>query len=1197
MRFKKIELIGFKSFANKTTIVFEGGVTAIVGPNGCGKSNISDAIRWVLGEQSAKSMRGSSMEDVIFNGSASAEALNLAEVSLTLTNEDKTLAIDYDEVTITRRLHRSGESEYLINKNTVRLRDIHELLMGTGIGTDSYAIIEQGKMDVILNSKPDDRRAIFEEAAGITKFKSKKKEALRKLEQTEQNLLRVNDIIQEVKRQISSVERQAKKAEAYKVEFESLRKLELSVASREFLLFETKRRDKEHSLDSLKEEEQSCAAEVQECEERCEEKRRELNEYDEQLKDQQTQEIITQGEIRRNQDRILLNRERIGELSAKKDSAQTQIETAKRRLEEFRAEYDNLNAEFEALSREETEGRQFLESVEQNFQAIETFLTDALTLEQSLKDQILDIANQNAHEQTRLAKLRGELSSFEHRLARLGDEEAGVRAEEEKSRTEMARFSETVQRLEAELGRRAALKQEKEAGLETLERRIHQGRESLEKISLDRSALQSRHEFLKDLNDRHEGFQGGVKALLTEKQNGSTAVTGMIGVLADLLKAETGYELAVEAALESYLQAVVFDTDENVLHAASYLRRERKGRAVLISLAYSSNKNISSTVGRPILEVLSVDAKVEGLVKKLLNGVFLVDDLSRAMAAAKDHPEIVCVTKDGERLEGQILMGGSLSENADLTLVGREAKLRSAEEELSRLSAAIEEGQTGLQNAQRDRDAAEEAVKQAAEQLLALQLELADEKGRLRHREEELQRISDRLDVFRLERSQLDGERTAVAAAEQEILNAVSALDIRAKQAADAMAASERSRADKAKDKEDLLVKLTETRSRQSHCVARREKIEKDRNWVLESKSNEENQVILFEKEIQESVQKKDTLENECANLEEELRTLAQSRDEIVEKIQTVKTMRTQSADALREAEAQKSEKEEFLKTSKDKLHSFEMEHAGLRFEIDRLKERIFNAYQMDLASAEGFGGEEEVDIEQAKQRIQELKDKLQKMGPVNLVAIQEHDEMKERYEFLTKQQADLVQAKEDLHKAILKINKTTKELFIDTFQKVQIHFTEYYRLLFGGGAAELVLLDEGDVLESGIEIIARPPGKKTQTISLLSGGEKALTAVALLFALFKVNPSPFCILDELDAPLDESNVDRFCNVLRDFIGTSQFILITHNKRTMYLADSMYGITMAQTGISRVVSVKFNENLPSDKLKELNKGKEEEVLV
>ncbi|PIU40615.1 MAG: hypothetical protein COT00_00775 [Candidatus Omnitrophica bacterium CG07_land_8_20_14_0_80_50_8] len=411
----------------------------------------------------------------------------------------------------------------------------------------------------------------------------------------------------------------------------------------------------------------------------------------------------------------------------------------------------------------------------------------------------------------------------------------------------------------------------------------------------------------------------------------------------------------------------------------------------------------------------------------------------------------------------------------------------------------------------------------------------------------------------------------------------------------------------KAKEKDALLVRLTETRSRQSHCAAKSEKAQKDRHWVLESKANEEQQLLTFEKEIEDACAKRENLESENVNLEEALINLTSSRDEILKQIETLRRCREDVILKLEELDQAKTAQLKILEEAKEKVHAYDLQNTELHYEMERIKERIFNAYQVDLtvqatlaqANAEAIqilgGAEPEFNFEEAKVSIQTLKDKLNRMGPVNLVAIQEYDEMKERYDFLTKQQQDLAQAKEDLHKAILRINRTTKEMFVETFANIQKYFSEYYKLLFGGGSAELVLLDEEDVLESGIEIVARPPGKKLQNITLLSGGEKALTAVALLFSLFKVKPSPFCVLDEIDAPLDESNVERFCLVVKEFVAESQFIVITHNKRTMNLADAMYGITMAETGVSKVVSVRFSEK--AELTQDANANGRKEVLI
>ncbi len=1193
MYFKRLELVGFKSFAEKTTIDFEAGVTAIVGPNGCGKSNISDSIRWVLGEQSAKSLRGSSMEDVIFNGSSIKEPLNFAEVSLTLSNESRILPIEYDEVTISRRLYRSGESEYLLNKNNVRLRDIHELLMGTGIGTESYSIIEQGKMDLILNSRPDERRAIFEEAAGITKFKSQKKEALRKLEQTDQNLLRVNDIIQEVKRQIGSIERQARKAEAYKIEFEKLKNLELSIAYREFSIFESERQEKARQVEELTFGEAESGARAEELDRIYSDKKIDLDRVDEALKVNVSREMLTAGEMRKNQDRILLNRERMGELVERRDNLLRQIESARKRVEEFMAEFVSLTAQFDEAAKEEAQGLLFLGSVESEFRAIDDFSKSAESDSLSLRQKQEETAVKKSEVQSELARVRAEMSSLENRLNRLREEESYHRGQTETMQGEFSRALAQVEADDSALQEKNRQIEDRRAQSQALENEIKSAEASLDSAALEQSAAQSKLDFLNDLKNRHEGFWGGVKALLAEKEAGSAASGGMLGLLADLVKVEHGFEFAVEAALGSYLQAVIFENDENVIAATQFLRAQKKGRALLVSLEFNAHLSqqepgiLEGAEG--ILRYVSAEGSISGLLGKLLAGIYVVPDIREAFALAKTNPGIVCVTKSGERIEGQIVAAGSNREDENFTLVGRESRIRECAESLGASEALTVSMRQQLESLLGNRIVVEEAVKSLSDEILKIRMELGERKSQLRHMEESKRRVEENLGKVLSELEGLLAEEKSYAQGALSLENSFNAALADEKLASERLVEIAESLRQKTAERERLLVALAETRARQSAYASRREKIEKDKAWVLDSKKNQEDLAASYDKEAADASQKKESLEADNSTLDAELARFTLERDEILRQMESLRLEREDASLELQTVDSERQSNQRALEETRRKLHEVQMESAQVGFAIDRLKERIFNTYQIDLlvqgemaqtqaeaqAAIEGNGTP--LSIEEARIEIQKQREKLNKMGPVNLVAIDEHTEMKARFEFLTQQEQDLIKAKEDLHKAILKINRTTRELFTETFAKVQQHFTEYFKLLFHGGMAELILLDQEDVLESGIEIVARPPGKKLQTISLLSGGEKALTATALMFALFKVKPSPFCILDEIDAPLDETNVERFCTVLKEFIVGSQFILITHNKRTMNLADAMYGITMAQTGVSRVVSVKFND--------------------
>ncbi len=1181
MYFKRLELVGFKSFADKTTLNFDSGVTAVVGPNGCGKSNISDAIRWVLGEQSAKSLRGSSMEDIIFNGSSTKDAVNFAEVSITLSNSSKILEIEYDEVTITRRLYRSGDSEYLINKNTVRLKDIHELLMGTGIGTDHYSVIEQGKMDMILAAKAEERREIFEEAAGITKFKAKKKEALRKLEQTDQNLLRINDIILEVKRQIGSIERQAKKAESYKSEFEKLKQWEMAMAWYEKTHFESRRSEVVRKLASLRIEEQSVLSEMQSLEETLREKQEALRSWDEELSRVRGEELEASATLHKNLDRILLDRERIAELGERREHLLGQMEQARRRLSEMQTEFRRLEREFETIRKEEIEGQEFLSRVEGEFQAIEGAVARLYSDEDTTKLRILDLASDRASAQNAMAKIAAQSELLSIRAARLGEEREALSRQNAQEDENLKACFDDIQRIEESRLRIHQEKSKRESHLTALKLEIEQEEERIHTASIRFSSVESKHSFLSDLVHRFEGFQGGVKALLESRQTGALAANGLIGLLADLLKVEKGFELAVEAAFENHLQAVVFEKDGDVLKALEFLRPLKRGRALLLS-AETSSDNLSSPDSQgaaSILRFVTVDARVNTVIQSIAGHVFVAENPAAAYELSRRYPANIYVTREGERFEGRMVTGGSSSQEPEATLVGRQARVEELAHELEQLSATIKSSESAHAAAEFCETQLKTEMEEMASEFQNAQIEWSDKKSRLTFIEDTKRGLSDRLSGLEREASAFLLEEEKISIQTRALQERLGYFQEEERTLGDKILSFQNQAREKSKEKEALLVRLAETRSRQNSCTAQREKIEKDKTWVSESKLSEEKALAQHDAETNELVSKKEELEAECAALETENSRTSLRREEAMKRTEEIRRRVDEETVGLKTLEAGKNHKFEFLKTAGDRIHEAELQEAQLGYEMGRLSEKLFNSFQAELTTLESSPEFDEMlkDIDAAKTQIQTLRDKIQKMGPVNLVAIEEYGEMKERWEFLTKQQEDLVTAKNDLHKAILKINRTTRELFIETFAQIQKNFSTYYKELFGGGAAELVLLDEGDVLESGIEIIARPPGKKLQNIMLLSGGEKALTAIALLFSLFKVKPSPFCVLDEIDAPLDESNVDRFCRVLKEFTVGSQFIMITHNKRTMNLADAMYGITMEETGASRIISVKFSD--------------------
>ncbi len=1161
-------------------------------------SNIADSIRWVLGEQSTKAMRSSSMQDVIFNGTDTKEPISFAEVSLTLSNEQRILPIDYDEVTISRRIFRSGENEYLLNKTPVRLKDISELLMGTGIGTESYSIIEQGKMDLILSSRPEDRRFIFEEASGITKYKSKKKEAIRKLEDTENNLIRINDIIQEVKRQIASIERQAKKAEKYKVELEKLKELELKLSTYEYRTLKSDERTSSVGRDDMKARENEAAEGLSEMNAKISEFRLLLEAANQKISELKNRNIEVLSVVDKNSHKITINKERIGEADSLHESFFKEIESIRAKYLAQKSVVERMKEELSGKRGEKETKAALIGKKEARFEELAKDIEKSERAVKAGKLAMMEILAKVTHAKNELIKLGAEMANRLSRQRRLANEKETV--SEELSREE-EKLSETGKELDAISAKVRSVKDELASGRYTYDSvtaEIKALDEELIRARNEEASLKSKAEFLEDLIKKHEGFSAGVKAIISKMGPGAGGLSGVIGVLADMIDVERGYEDAVSACLGDDAQTIVVNTMRDALSAIAFLKETKLGRSNFVSLEeLRKTRTARNALGpaasgaAPLVKYVKAEPKYNELVEYFFGDTYVVDSIEAASASGGKGNRFV--TRSGIVLSSERISGGSASDNDESLLIGRRDRL-------GRLKAESEGLRKGVAAIEAARD--EKAVILSGLGVRIKELEAASHQedlnaasvvSRKESQESVIKKLKDEISVVDLE---LDEIKEVVGSLEAKD----AAIKDELKKLADDNSSHETLLAEldiritgEKKEKDGIGLEMatlkSELASLEKEVSGLEEALSGDHALVTEQESSIASKEAL----LKETAKKREDLANEVVSLDAENIALKKDLGLFDEENAKLENEKSALADKLGIEELQLKDREKALEDLRNEIRDAEMKIMDLGYKKTALKDRIMAAYKMDLDTVH-VEVDESSDWETIRASIQELKAKLDDMGPVNLVAIEEHKELEERHNFLIHQQADLVNAKDSLHKAILKINKTTKDMFIEVFQKIQVEFKNFFRLLFGGGQAELVLIDESDVLECGIEIVARPPGKKLQNIMLMSGGEKALTAIALLFAIFKVKPSPFCVLDEIDAPLDESNVGRFSNVLGDFLKMSQFIIITHNKKTIELADVMYGITMQERGVSRIVSVKFLADGKKEVRQEIKKSDKKE---
>jgi len=1182
MHLKSIEIIGFKSFAEKTKLTFEPGMTAIVGPNGCGKSNVSDAIRWVLGEQSAKALRGSKMEDCIFNGTQNRKPLGMAEVNITFTNCENVLQTEFHEVTITRRVFRSGEGQYFINKTPCRLRDIQRLFMDTGVGTSSYSFMAQGRIDQILSARPEDRRSIFEEASGITKYKADKTEALRKLAHTEANLLRLADVIREVKRQIGSLQRQAGKARRYKDLKDEMRILDLYAARCRVREFDRQRGELETRLRNLTEQTASLHGIIDQAEVALHTRREEILQIERNIATAMEAMVQARSRLERTQDQIRMNQQRIEEYRKLAERDTREIDELNRQLQQRRETLSVLQADLPALEQQRDAARAELERTTAQFDSSRQEID-------SLRKRVQQLREETVSQESRASRVHNELMQIDSQERTTIVQRERLTAEKQQFTSVCASFEKRMAEQEQSRGERQQAVDTAVAEAARLEETRKQLAGRLAEAQQQRSQLQSklagfeaRLEMLGDAEEVKQDYPGGAQLLLDPGNPLAAAPEILLGPLTRHFSVPETYTRATETALRAMLDAIVVRDQAAALQLLGQIQAAGKGAARIVTIeTAASDKMPPPPPGtQPLLSVITpANPAVQALMQQLIGNVLLVDRLDETTLALQKDWSLV--TPDGCMLHRNGLVEFHMSEPGATNPLRRRQAMDAATRAMSDLQQEMATCDATLQKLRTEQQQCEQQQQEARSTLDAARRAFAQMEGEMQVVRREAKSAAERLETVTWELEEIlktgsrwESDKQRLTQSQKEI-----------RQARENVAQEMQTANQQLQRIEglygDLQVQLTERRVAFSSVEQR----------VIQSQAQCDNinqRIQEIEATLtgrQEGIQTYSTnqrdLEAAVAQATGQIGTMEAQVKTHEEEAATARASRTAQTAALTGAEQQLAAQRQELEQRQAEKGTVEVQAAEVRMRRQNLCDRIHTDYRLaieDILTAQEpqwQDGQDPMDLEGIETHVAELRTKLDAMGPVNLVAIEEYQEHEERYTFLSQQEADLLSAKQQLTEMIAKINETTSVMFQQTFEQANTNFEQMFTKLFNGGSARLVLVNEEDVLECGIEIIARPPGKRLQNISLLSGGERTLTAVALLFAIYQIKPSPFCLLDELDAPLDDTNIGRFTEVLKQFLHQSQFVVITHNRRTISVSDVIYGVTMPEQGVSRIMSMKF----------------------
>ncbi|WP_068619425.1 chromosome segregation protein SMC [Paenibacillus tuaregi] len=1184
MFLKRIELSGFKSFADRTEMEFVRGITAVVGPNGSGKSNISDGIRWVLGEQSAKSLRGGKMEDIIFAGSDARKAVGYGEVSLTLDNTDQALPLDFNEVTVTRRVHRSGDSEYLINKQSCRLKDITELFMDTGIGKEAYSIIGQGRIEEILSTRSEDRRGIFEEASGIVKYKSRKKDARKKLDETETNLLRIHDLVSELEDQMGPLKEQSEKALHYKELREQLKHKEISMYVYQIEQIHTSWSEANEKLAKLREEQLTLSTVVSAHDATLEKERSELRVLEEEI-ESLTQQLLEYSEnYEKNEGFGGLLKERAKNLMQNRQQLLDSIAANEERYNQRAAELKTMKEKYEESDRLLTELRALLSAEEAKLLGVTGGISQAQ--EEALKGDLLEIMNQIAQARNEIRYAEQQKEGVARRMERAETEGSKWRDEQQKLAERKAELNSRLEKMAKEIAEvRKSYITESER-LHSLQKLTEESRDGLRKWEQKREALVSRRDTMKEMQDDFDGFALGVKEVLKASRKG--ALGGIHGAVAELIRVPEKLEIAVETALGAAMQHIVMENEAVSRQAIAFLKQRQLGRATFLPLDVIRPRQISASDKRTMedaegfigvgAELVGCEPKYEGIIGSLLGNVVFADTLEHAnRMAAKSQYRFRVVTLEGDVVNAGGSMTGGSQHRKNSNLLGRSRQLEQLDQDIRQSESMIQKLRSSMEEVRGQIAQLESELERMRESGDRMRSEEQSVASDLKQVDHEYKHVTEQFELYGQEKGHYVKEMEELDKSRIEAEQKLKELTAEQQSKHDSIQAAEFARKANESAKEELQAQLTGLKVREGkldqECLSLREQLSRQQEeFNAQEKELEQNKRILasIEADLKEN-------ENQSVRQIEDLNEYKLKKTRTSERLDLQRAARASLMKKLEEGESETKDQRAALKSVDEQLLQTEIQANRLDVELENILKKLSEDYELTYERAKQRYTVPE-DVAQTQGEVRELKRSISALGEVNLGAIEEFQRVSERYEFLSEQKNDLVEAKTTLYQVIREMDDEMSKRFKITFDAIRREFGTVFTKLFGGGSADLILLDPSNLLETGIDIVAQPPGKKLQNLQLLSGGERALTAMALLFAILQVKPVPFCVLDEVEAALDEANVIRFAQYLREFSEQTQFIVVTHRKGTMEEADVLYGVTMEEGGVSKLVSVRLEDD-------------------